>query len=121
MNRHDIFWKTAVRIHDTYRDRIKGEEAYAYSEDAARELQDAGLLAPDTDHPTHLETWEDFENAPVFTIICPPGEAPLIKRKDGRWKAVGFDEPLNTVGFIEGGDGTPMIVLRWGKGEVTHR
>lgn len=51
MNRHDIFWKTAVRIRDTYRDQIKGEEAYAYSEDAARELQDAGLLAPDAPAP----------------------------------------------------------------------
>lgn len=51
MNRHDIFWKTAVRIRDTYRDHIKGEEAYAYAEDAARELQDAGLLAPDLPAP----------------------------------------------------------------------
>ena len=51
MNRHDIFWKAAVRIRDTYRDQIKGEEAFAYSEDAARELQDAGLLAPDAPEP----------------------------------------------------------------------
>lgn len=51
MNRHDIFWKTAVRIRDTYRDQIKGEKAYAYSEDAARELQDAGLLAPELPEP----------------------------------------------------------------------
>lgn len=81
-------------------------------------LADAGLLVPDTDHPAYLETWEDFENAPDFTIICPPGESPLIKRKDGRWKTTAFDTPLNTVDFIEGGDGTPMIVLRWGQGEV---
>lgn len=47
MNRRDIFWKTADRIRDTYRDHVKGEEAFAYSEDAARELQDAGLLVPD--------------------------------------------------------------------------
>lgn len=51
MNRHDIFWETAVRIRDTYRDHIKGEEAYAYSEDAARELQDADLLAPELPEP----------------------------------------------------------------------
>lgn len=66
MNRHDIFWKTAVRIRDAYRDHIKGEEAYAYAEDAARELQDAGLLAPDLPEPGRA--WDDDE-APLMWKI----------------------------------------------------
>lgn len=115
------FISAATRIRTVYISLIKGEESHRLAEYAARWLQNDGLLAPDNDHPTHLETWEDFENAPVFTIICPPGESPIIKRTDGRWKAAGFDTPLNSVDFIEGGDGTPLIVLRWGKGEVTHR
>lgn len=61
MNRHDIFWKTAVRIRDTYRDHVKGEEAYVYSEDAARELQDAGLLAPDLPEPRiNIGEWQEW-------------------------------------------------------------
>lgn len=67
MNRHDIFWKTAVRIRDTYRDHIKGEEAYVYSEDAARELQDAGLLAPDL--PTLKSDYASIEVPVRSTII----------------------------------------------------
>lgn len=69
MNNHDIFWKVADRIRDTYRDHVKGEEAYACSEDAARELQDAGLLAPDipepnfaTEHETEWDTIDGYVN-----------------------------------------------------------
>ena len=118
MNRHDIFWKTAVRIRDTYRDHIKGEEAYAYSEAAARELQDAGLLAPDTDHPATLTTKADFATAPIGTVVTHPWGA-AVKAHEDWWLVTGSDRSRldNSVGDQD----EPLTVLRWGNEEGTHR
>lgn len=68
------------------------------------------------EHPKWLHDLEDYDDAPTFTIICAPGDAPGIKRTDGRWSFVGIDVHFNAIDIVEGG-GAPMEVLRWGRGE----
>lgn len=47
----NIFWESASLIRDEYADYIHGEESHRAAEEAARRLQDAGLLAPDAPAP----------------------------------------------------------------------
>lgn len=68
------------------------------------------------EHPKWLRDLEDYDDAPTFTIICAPGDAPGIKRTDGRWSFVGIDIHFNAIDIVEGG-GAPMQVLRWGRGK----
>lgn len=47
----DNFFRAATRIREEYADYIYGEESHRAAEEAARRLQDAGLLAPDAPAP----------------------------------------------------------------------
>ncbi len=94
MNRHDIFWKVAIRIRATYRDHVKGEEAYAYSEDAARELQDAGLLAPDL--PTLRDDYD--------SISVPIRRTSIRNREHDDFPILYENEDSVLVGVTEGGE-----------------
>lgn len=86
----------------------------------ADDLADAGLLAPDTDHPATLTTEADFTHAPVGTIVTRKWRV-AIKRGEDEWDVTGDDmrRRNDTVGDLDEED--PYFVLRWGKGEVTHR
>ena len=85
-----------------------------------KRLANAGLLAQDTDHPATLTTEADFTHAPVGTIVTRKWRV-AIKRGEDEWDVTGDDRSRrnDTVGDLDEED--PYIVLRWGKGEVTHR
>lgn len=71
------------------------------------ELREVG--APEQpEHPATLVTEQDYENAPVGTIVAEPGSSPLIKGHDGSWYR-GGDWRNNTVMADAKRD-----VLRWG-------
>lgn len=72
----NVFWKTATKIREIYRDHVQGEEAYAYSEDAARELQDAGLLSPDL--PTLRGDYDSISVPTRRTLIMDDEECPTL-------------------------------------------
>lgn len=83
----------------------------------AEELADAGLIAPDTDHPAALTTEADFASAPVGTVVT-RGWRAAIKRGEDEWSVTGDDMRgrNDTVGDIDEED--PYTVLRWGPGKV---
>ena len=87
------------------------------AETAADMLADAGLLAPDTDHPATLTTESDFASAPVGTIVT-RGWRAAIKCGEDEWYVTGDDMGSrdDTVGDLDEED--PYTVLRWGPGEV---
>lgn len=84
----------------------------------AQDLADAGLLAPDTDHPATLTTEEDFAAAPIGTVILHPWGA-AIKQSEDNWSVTGDDmaHHHNTVGDDD--EEYPSTVLRWGKQTLT--
>lgn len=67
-----------------------------------------------TDHPTQLETLDEYEAAPAFTIIAPPGGAPLIKGTTGAWYFVSKANEFTSETIAHAEEG-PTAVLRWGK------
>lgn len=77
-------------------------------------LTDAGLLAPDTDHPATLTTVADFAAAPTGTVVTHPGGA-AVKAREDWWLITGIGQSRldNSVGDED----EPRTVLRWGKGE----
>lgn len=96
-----------------------GERDGTYlGERIADALTDAGLLAPDTDHPATLTTEADFATAPIGTVVTHPWGA-AVKAHEDWWLVTGSDRSRldNSVGDQD----EPLTVLRWGKGEVTHR
>lgn len=80
----------------------------------ANDLADAGLLAPDIDHPATLTTVADFAAAPIGTVVTHPGGA-AVKAREDWWLVTGIGQSRldNSVGDED----EPRTVLRWGKGE----
>ena len=65
------------------------------------------------EHPETLTTLEDYENAPVGTVVSMPSGLVLMKEWKGTWRAAGLTYPLETETLVDSSD-TPAIVLRWG-------
>lgn len=63
-------------------------------------------------HPETLRTAEDYEDAPVGTIVANSGRFPLIKRERNVWANM-FDDTFSN-GYLAD---TSLKVLRWGWGE----
>lgn len=63
------------------------------------------------DHPATLSTLEDYENAPVGTVVAHPGYAAFTKNQSGRWTA--FNNAIGSSTMAVG----ERVVLRWGWGE----
>lgn len=113
--------RAAQIISDQGKDTICNEpeclaQDLADATDAAHALADAGLLAPDTDHPATLTTEADFTHAPVGTIVTRRRRV-AIKHGEDEWSVTGDDMSRrnDTVGDLDEED--PYTVLRWGKGE----
>lgn len=68
--------------------------------------------ADQPEHPETLRTQEDYENAPVGTIVANSGRFPLIKRELNVWANM-FDDTFSN-GYLAD---TSLKVLRWGWGE----
>lgn len=62
------------------------------------------------EHPETLSTLEDYENAPVGTIVAKPGYSAWTKGRDGSWHRGGEWAPSGLMA------GTERQVLRWGDG-----
>lgn len=75
------------------------------------ELRDIG--APEQpEHPATLETLEDYENAPVGTIVASDDHAPLLKRGPNAWTT-----EISSLYYDEDMARNTRQVLRWGWGE----
>ena len=88
------------------------------AQNLAGDLDHAGLLAPDTDHPATLTTKADFATAPIGTVVTHPWGA-AVKAHEDWWLVTGSDRSRldNSVGDQD----EPLTVLRWGNEEGTHR
>lgn len=76
------------------------------------ELREVG--APEQpEHPATLETLEDYENAPVGTVVAEPGRPALTKTHGGDWHRYGGWFTSDEM------EHTERQVLRWGKHEDT--
>lgn len=64
------------------------------------------------EHPETLSTLEDYENAPVGTVVALNGCFPYVKQGRGVW-ANTFDDTCSDDWMA----GAPRKVLRWGWGE----
>ena len=65
-------------------------------------------------HPEFLETEDDYEQAPVGTIVAATGARPWVKLNDGTWLlGGGIDERASILEMNTGS----RRVLRWGTGE----
>lgn len=84
------------------------------AQNLAGDLDHAGLLAPDTDHPATLTTVADFAAAPIGTVVTHPGGAAVKARKNW-WLITGIGQSRldNSIGDYDEED--PRTVLRWGK------
>ena len=71
------------------------------------------------EHPETLSTLEDYENAPIWTIVTGPVLGPAyLKVLDGKWVATACTVKLDSIDLVEGNPGdSTMFVLRWGWGE----
>ena len=71
------------------------------------------------DHPETLTTVEDYENAPIWTIVTAPVLGLVyLKVLDGKWVATACTVKLDSIDLVEGNPGdSTMSVLRWGLGE----
>ena len=71
------------------------------------------------EHPETLRTLEDYENAPIWTIVTGPVLGPAyLKVLDGKWVATACTVKLDSIDLVEGNPGdSTMSVLRWGWGE----
>ncbi|PZO97669.1 MAG: hypothetical protein DI609_12610 [Corynebacterium urealyticum] len=71
------------------------------------------------EHPETLSTLEDYENAPIWTIVTGPALGLVyLKVLDGKWVATACTVKLDSIDLVEGNPGdSTMSVLRWGLGE----
>lgn len=71
------------------------------------------------EHPETLSTLEDYENAPIWTIVTGPALGLVyLKILDGKWVATACTVKLDPIDLVEGNPGdSTMSVLRWGLGE----
>lgn len=75
------------------------------------ELREVG--APEQpEHPATLETLEDYENAPVGTIVAYAGCSPYLKKGPDKWEDTHYEVRGN-----EGMSGVSRQMLRRGWGE----
>lgn len=69
--------------------------------------------------PETLSTLEDYENAPIWTIVTTPVLGLVyLKVLDGKWVATACTVKLDSIDLVEGNPGdSTMSVLRWGLGD----
>lgn len=97
-----------------------GYEHYSYFTPNGKkyELREVGA-AEAPEHPETLSTLEDYENAPIWTIVTGPALGLVyLKILDGKWVATACTVKLDSIDLVEGNPGdSTMSVLRWGLGE----
>lgn len=76
------------------------------------ELREIG----EADHPEMLRTVQDYEDAPIGTVVSMPSGLVLMKEWKGTWRAAGLTYPVENEVLADSSD-IPAIVLRWGWGE----
>lgn len=70
-------------------------------------------VGPDQpEHPTVLETEQDFEDAPEGTIVTKRGCGPWVLLENGMWVTTSAEYPSGRMTIT-----APYTVLRWGWGE----
>lgn len=76
--------------------------------------QDEKVGDDQAEHPKVLRTVEDYEDAPMGTIVATPAGigSPFLKLPDGQWYLGD-----KSVGCAEMAIAEPREVLRWGRGE----
>ena len=75
-----------------------------------------GLEPANPAHPEFLETAQDYEDAPMGTVVAYQGQCPWARLDDGMWTTAvmaDMDEPVTSLRMGE----VSRRVLRWGWGE----
>ena len=105
---NDIGQYKIFHLDDSY---VSGADV-SYVEADALTFIDAEPAKPA--HPEFLETEDDYEQAPVGTIVAATGARPWVKLNDGTWLlGGGIDERASILEMNTGS----RRVLRWGTGE----